>query len=295
MRRVVAIGNFDGVHLGHQHVLKRAQAIAQECDAQPTVLTFDPHPVRFFKPETPEFLLVPISRKAAVLREFGVDVVFRKFNAEFSKLSPREFVEVVLCGELEACVVLVGEGFRYGSGRKGDEESLRRDCTAFDIGVEVMSPMLWDGEVISSSRIRKMLVAGDLEGVGTLLGRPHTTYGNVVRGDGIGHTLGFPTANVDVSNCILPAEGIYATYLHEGGRRWQAATYVGTRPTFHGQDLRIEAYVLDEDKLELYGEDVGVEWIGRVRGDKEFGSADELVEQMKIDVENVRELLEATP
>lgn len=295
MKRVVAIGNFDGVHLGHQHVLRRAQAIAQERDAQPTVLTFDPHPVRFFKPETPEFLLVPTDRKASVLRDFGVEVVFRKFDAAFSKLSPLEFVRDILHRELEACVVLVGEGFRYGSGRKGDEATLRRDCAEFGISVEVMSPTLWEGEIISSSRIRKMLMAGDLDGVRTLLGRPHTTYGRVVHGDGIGHTLGFPTANVDVSNCILPAEGIYATYLHEGERRWPAATYVGTRPTFDGQDLRIEAYVLDEDNLELYGEDVGVEWIGRVRGDQGFDSADALIAQMEIDVENVRRLLEVTP
>lgn len=294
MQRAVAIGNFDGVHLGHQRVLMRTLELSEEHALLPTVLTFEPHPVKFFKPELPEFLLVSPEKKRETIQNFGVDVVFRKFDEAFSKLSPHEFVSDVLHKELNAKVVLVGDGFRYGSKRSGDVATLKRDCAEFGIDVEITEPVELHGEIVSSSRVRKAFRAGQIKDVTELMGRPHRTLGCVEHGDGIGHQLGFPTANVRVEGAILPAPGIYATYFYEGGRAWKAATYVGERPTFNGQDMRVESFVLDEDSLELYGEDVIVEWIDWIRGDKAFESAEALVEQMKIDVENARQALALT-
>lgn len=292
MKRVVAIGNFDGVHIGHQHVLRRVQEIATQQHARSAVLTFDPHPVRYFKPELPEFLLVSPANKVGVIQSFGIDdVVVHAFNEAFAGLSPVDFATKILSEELDACTVLVGAGFRYGSGRAGNVETLRADCAALGIELEVIQATEAQGDVVSSSRVRKALIAGDLPLVATLLGRPHQTFGTVIRGDGIGRTLGFPTANVHVSECILPPEGIYATYLHDGENTWKAATYVGTRPTFQGTDMRLEAFVLDVDGLQLYGENVRVEWIERVRGDAEFESSEALIAQMNVDVQNVRKVL----
>lgn len=293
MKRVVAIGNFDGVHIGHQQVLRRVCELAQASGVRGAVLTFDPHPVRYFEPTTPEFLLVPASHKVGVIQGFGIDdVIVQTFDEAFAGLSPGEFATKILSEKLNACTVLVGAGFQYGARRAGNVETLKQDCDALGIELEVVEPTLSGGEVVSSSRVRKALSAGDLTLVTQLMGRQHRTFGTVIRGDGIGRTLGFPTANVDVSGCILPPEGIYATYLHDGENTWKAATYVGTRPTFQGKEMRLEAFVLDVEGLQLYGENVSVEWVSRVRGDAEFESSEALVAQMNVDVENVHKALQ---
>jgi riboflavin kinase/FMN adenylyltransferase len=293
-RPVVAIGNFDGVHRGHQAVVRTAIERADALGVDTAVLTFEPHPVRFFRPEMPAFRLTTLEQKAERLEALGVDgVVPLDFDEEISNLSPEEFVENILHDGLRASAVLVGSDFRFGKGRAGDTAMLRELCAARDIEVIVIEQVLDDGDAISSSRIRQALAEGDLEMVTALLGRHYAIRGNVVSGEKNGRKFGFPTANIDPDNPLLPPDGIYASWLTDPEHgRLPAATYVGTRPTLDGEHRAVEAFCLDvEEPFDIYGHHVDLEFVESVRGDQKFESVDAMIEQMHRDVANVRGVL----
>lgn len=294
-RPVVAIGNFDGVHRGHAAVIARVVAEAESRGVDAAVLTFEPHPVRFFRPDVPEFRLTTLTQKAERLAELGVHaVVAATFDADIANLSPTEFVEHVLVAQLGASAVLVGLDFRFGKGRAGDVDELRRLGAARDLEVLTLEQVRIDGEPISSTRIREALGRGDLATVTRLLQRPYTVTGVVEGGDELGRTFGFPTANIAPHNPLLPPDGIYATRLwSEVHGEFVAATYVGTRPAVGGGDRVVEAFCLDAPAdLHLYGETVELLFEHRVREDMDFDSHDGLIAQMHDDVARVRELLQ---
>jgi riboflavin kinase / FMN adenylyltransferase len=300
-RTVVTVGNFDGVHLGHQHVLREARSVAAGLGGLPLVaVTFDPHPITVLRPEHAPQSLTTIETRAALLRAAGADdVLVVPFSREVAAWSPERFVVDVLVATLHARAVVVGANFRFGAKAAGDVSTLERlgrehDFTAEGIALDG-GPQVW-----SSTYVRNCLLAGDVEGAAEALGRPFTTRGTVVEGDRRGRDLGFPTANVPTQRGLaVPADGVYAGWLHRvdaaDDEGMPAAISVGTNPTFSGdRERRVEAYVLDRDDLDLYDVPVEVSFVARIRGMLRFDSVDDLVKRMHDDVERTRNLLDTT-
>jgi riboflavin kinase / FMN adenylyltransferase len=274
--RRVAVGTFDGVHLGHREVIAGAD----------TVLTFDPHPSAVVSKHGPPPLLTTLERKAELIASLGVDeLVVIPFDGAFAQRSAQSFIDDVLVGTLGAQHVSVGENFRFGHRAQGDPELLAADGR---FGVRVVELQEIDGEVVSSSHIRGLILGGALEYADKLLGAPFQITGPVVHGDKRGRTLGFPTANlIPPDGFVVPGHGVYAACA--GGN--PAAVNVGVRPQFQtGRGELIEAFLLDFDG-DLYGQQLPIRFLKRLRGERRFPSVDALVEQMTQDVEQVRALL----
>jgi riboflavin kinase / FMN adenylyltransferase len=281
--RRVAVGTFDGVHLGHREVIA----------GMDTVLTFDPHPVSVVAPHAAPRLLTSLERKAELVGDLGVtELVVIPFDREFAGRSARAFVDDVLVGALRATEVSVGENFRFGHKAQGDPALLEADGR---FAARVVPLLEVDGEIVSSSHIRGLVLGGALEYAGELLGAPFTVDGPVVHGDARGRTLGYPTANLlPHDGHVLPAHGVYACRARTADGAWHvAATNVGVRPQFvTGRGELIEAHLLDLD-ADLYGSVLRVEFHKRLRGEKRFQSVDALVAQMQRDCDEARALLTA--
>ena len=293
---VVAIGNFDGVHLGHREVLAAARALRP--GAPLVAVTFWPHPMVVLRPDAPPELLCDLSERIDLLRHAGADEVrVVEFSRRIADWSPQEFVEHVLA-PLHPATVVVGENFRFGHRALGTVETLRElGAGTFDV---VALPLVSDVTALSSTRVRHSLAAGDVEAAAAVLGRPFRYTGIVVMGDQRGRTLGYPTANLTVpQGHACPADGVYAGWLtcleNADAAPMPAAISVGTNPTFDGVERRVETYVLDRTDLELYGCRIGVDFITRLRGQVKFDSLDDLIVQMDADVAAARAVLGATP
>ena len=291
----VVIGNFDGVHLGHQHVVREARAAADAEGLRVVAVTFDPHPMSVLRPEHAPTSLTDIETRARLLDDAGVDdVLALPFDRLVAAWSPEEFAERVLAGALHAAVVVVGANFRYGVRASGDVATLT--ASGERLGFRAVGVALDGGpQVWSSTYIRTCLAAGDVAGAAQALGRPFVVRGLVVRGDRRGHELGYPTANVPTRTLVAaPADGVYAGWLRrlDTGERYPAAISVGTNPTFEGvRERRVESYVLDRDDLELYDVEVEVSFVDRIRGMVRFDGVDALVEQMGTDVAQAHDIL----
>jgi riboflavin kinase/FMN adenylyltransferase len=288
-RNVVAIGVFDGVHRGHQLLVRRAVTAARERSARAVVVTFDPHPTTVTHPDAVPQMLTTIERRVQLLRDCGADdVVVLPFTRELSKLSPQEFVDQILTDQLQVVHIVVGIGWRFGHKASGDIALLRR----LGVSVDAVDLMHDDADVVSSTWVRRRLVEGDVAAAARVLGRPHLVEGPVVHGDKRGRELGYPTANLLLpATLAIPADGVYAGYLsRDDGQRMPAAVSVGTNPTFDGVVRRVEAYVLDVD-IDLYDQHVVVEFAANLRGMVKFDSVDDLVQQMGRDVDQTREVL----
>ena len=295
-RTVVVIGNFDGVHRGHQRVIGRAREVADDRGQPLVAVTFDPHPMAVLRPEHAPVMLTTLETRAALLAEAGVDhLLALPFDLEMAAWSPQRFIDDVLVDRLHVSSVVVGGNFRFGSRAAGDVALLRQVGADRDFDAEGITldggPMVW-----SSTYVRTCLAAGDVAGAAEALGRPFSVRGTVVEGDRRGRDLGYPTANVPTgSSTAAPADGVYAGWLRrlDTGESLPAAISVGTNPTFDGhRDRRVESYVLDRDDLDLYGVEVEVAFVDRLRGMVAFDSVDALVEQMADDVVRARRLLE---
>ncbi|WP_116026835.1 bifunctional riboflavin kinase/FAD synthetase [Thermomonospora umbrina] len=296
-RSVITIGVFDGVHRGHQRIVGAAAELARERGLRSVVITFDPHPDEVVRPGTHPPLLSSTRRRAELLAELGTDVVILlPFTLELSRMGPDEFVQSVLVDRLHAAHVIVGEDFRFGHKAKGDVALLRELGEKYDFTAEGV-PLVADGGTISSTHIRERLAVGDVAAAAESLGRPHRVEGVVVRGHQRGRALGFPTANLEtMQHVAIPADGVYAGHLicdsdRYPAFRWPAAISIGTNPTFEGEGERtVEAYALDRDDLDLYGEHMAVDFAVRIRDTLKFDSVEALVEEMRRDVDRAREL-----
>ena len=290
-RTVVVIGNFDGVHLGHQHVARRGRELADARGLTLIAVTFDPHPIAVLRPEHAPQQLTGIDQRCQLLAEAGVDdVLVLPFSREIAAWSPDEFIDRVLVSGLHCAAVVVGANFRFGSRAAGDVATLIAHG-GFDVDGVVLDggPQVW-----SSTYVRTCLAAGDVEGAAEALGRPYAVLGPVTRGDQRGRELGYPTANVAIAGQAAPADGVYAGWLlrRDTRERFPAAISVGTNPTFAGErERRVEAYVLDRDDLDLYDVEVEVSFVARIRGMVAFDGIEPLLKAMAVDVEQARAIL----
>lgn len=296
-RSVVTIGVFDGVHRGHQQIIKDAVSRAADAGLASVLVTFEPHPSSVVRPGTYPALLTPQARKAELVAELGVDgMCVLPFTAELSRLAPKEFVHDILVDGLHAAEVVVGANFRYGHKAAGDGESLARSGQEFGFGARTVPMVASAGTTFSSTYVRACIAAGDVTAAAAALGRDHRVEGIVVRGDRRGRELGYPTANLEpVPHSAVPDDGIYAGRLIRGrGAKttsWPAAISIGTNPTFDGQALSVEAFVLDFDE-DLYGEHVGFEFVQRLRGTERFESREALVAAIDEDVRRTRDIFD---
>jgi riboflavin kinase/FMN adenylyltransferase len=303
-RSVVAIGKFDGVHSGHRAVLDRARVDAATGGARVVAVTFDRNPLAFLRPELCPPDLIGVHQKIQLLAETGIDAALvLRFDENLATLSAREFVERVLVDALKVRTVLVGSDFRFGRGGAGNPDVLRElgEELGFDVDVVDDVRAIDAGRRVSSTWVREALAAGDVETAAKLLGRPASVWGEVVHGLKRGRALGFPTANLSPElEGFVPADGVYAGWLiDEGssdglrrGERYPAAISIGLNPTFDDVPVRqVEAYVLDETDLDLYGRDVEIQFVSRIRGMAAFEGVDALVAQIGDDVERVRTAL----
>lgn len=292
---VAVIGNFDGVHLGHQHVVRRALEVAAELGVdRVVVVTFDPHPIAVLRPDHAPVTLTTVDERLRLLGGLGIDAALVvPFNRDVAAWTPTEFVDRILVDALHVRGVVVGANFRFGNRAAGDVATLvelgrERGFVAEGIALDG-GPQVW-----SSTYVRHCLAAGDVEGAAEALGRPVSVRGVVTQGDQRGRELGYPTANVPTRGGAAPADGVYAGRLLrlDTGEELPAAISVGTNPTFEGERYRrVEAYVLDRDDLELYGIEVVVTFVAHLRGMTRFDGVDALLEQMAADVERTREVL----
>ena len=293
---VVTIGNFDGVHLGHRHVLREARRVAERRGGLAVVaVTFDPHPMTVIRPDKAPQPLTSIADRTALLTAAGADAVLvLRFTPELAEVQAADFAETVVYGGLRAAAVVVGENFRFGHRALGDVALLRELGAAH--GADVLGLPLdgAGGRTWSSTYVRQALADGDVAAAAEALGRPFSLHGRVVKGAQRGRQLGYPTANVPVSSSrtAVPADGVYAGWLRRldavDAPVWPAAISVGTNPTFHETDRRVESYVLDRTDLELYGEQVALEFAQRLRATERFDSVEALLVQMSADVATAR-------
>jgi riboflavin kinase/FMN adenylyltransferase len=285
---VLAIGSFDGVHLGHQQVLSRVKELAAETGSRSTVITFEPHPRCVLEPARCPKSITTIEEKLGLLHELGIDDgIVLKFTPQVAQLSAEEFI-AALGASMRIRSVVCGPDFAFGNRRKGNPEWLRRH----GVQVEVAEPYSLDGEELHSSTIRRRLGEGDVPGANRLLGRPFVLRGTVEHGAEVGRGLGFPTANLAVQlNKLVPVPGIYAVRVKSTFGRHLGALNIGYRPTFGGDRLTIEVFLLDFDG-DLYGSQLDVSFVARLRDEKKFDNAEELAEAIARDVAETRRLLE---
>ena len=289
-RGALAIGNFDGVHLGHARIVERLVAKARLVGGPAVVFTFDPHPVQILRPQFAPPPLTQTDRKAQLLARWGVDAVIAyPTDAAFLARTARQFLDEIVCTRLEARALVEGASFFFGHDRQGNIDVLRRFCAEAGIELEVVEPVVFEGEAVSSSRIRALLARGEVARTRQMLTEPYRIRGMVVHGAGRGAALGFPTANLTDVQTLLPAQGIYAGRAAADGSIWPAAISLGPNPTFDEGGLKIEAHLIDY-RGTLYDRPLEVDFLARLRGVQKFSSVDRLVAQMEQDVSQVRGL-----
>jgi len=306
-RSVVTIGNFDGVHRGHRSVLGAMVADARRLDSTSVAVTFDPHPAVLHRPESAPPLITGLADRLELLAETGLDAALVvHYTREFAAQEPEEFVRRYLVDALHAAVVVIGRDVRFGRGNSGDLRTMVELGKQHGFEVQVISDVHGGPDPVrrwSSTWVRELLAVGDVGGAAEILGRPHRVRGVVVRADARGRELGFPTANLGpAAQGMIPADGVYAGWMRRVGHPSDApdgylpvAISIGTNPTFDGHERRVEAHVPDRSDLELYGEEVVVEFVAMLRPTWKFDSVDALVAQMRVDVEETNARLAGGP
>jgi riboflavin kinase/FMN adenylyltransferase len=280
----VAIGNFDGVHLGHRRLVERLIEHARNVGGPAVVFTFDPHPARLLRPAEAPPPLTWSERKAALLAELGVHAMIAyPTDEKLLALSPKEFFETVVCGQLRARAVVEGPNFRFGCNRKGDIHQLESFCRKAEVELEIVPPLTVDGQYVSSSRVRESIRSGDVDAARDMLTQPYRIRGLVTHGARRGATLGFPTANVEAVDTLLPAPGVYAGRAWTAGVRWPAAIHIGPNLTFGEQTVKVEVHLIGYQNS-LYGEPLEVDFLSRLRDIRPFATVEELKSQLARDI-----------
>lgn len=289
--QIVIIGNFDGLHLGHQTLIDCAKSIAQEHNKQVVLLTFEPHPRRLFRPDDPPFRITPFGIKTEKLAQFGIDILISlPFDWAFASQSAEDFINHILIDALDAHTVIIGEDFCFGQMRKGTPEMIKNK----GLRVHTQSPALSkEGDKYSSSKVRQLLREGKIQQANEILGWDWEIIGKVVKGDQRGRELGYPTANVPLNNTLHPAYGIYACLVQiEDEEEWlPAATNIGIRPMFELQIGQVEAHILEGFDRDIYGKKLRIRPVEKIRVEAKFDSLEALCAQMKKDCVKTLEIL----
>ena len=280
----LTIGNFDGVHLGHRELLRRTVDHARELGSLAVVLTFSPHPIRFFSPAARFYEITTLEEKAARMEELGIDaLVVESFTGDVGEMGPEEFARTVIHERMRARLVTVGYDFTFGKNRTGSPPMLARIGRELGFSVDIVPPVLRGGAIVSSSRIRELLLAGRVKEAEELLCGPFKLSGRVIRGASRGRKLGFPTANIQTEQELLPLPGVYVVDAEAGGAARRGVANIGFNPTFGENSLGVEVHLLDFDG-DLYGRDMTVWLRDRIRDERKFKTAEELVRQIEKDV-----------
>lgn len=288
---VVALGNFDGVHIGHQMIFRRVAEIASRHNGTGLAFTFQPHPLKVINPDTAPPLLTTFRKKMALIEQCGLDLVIcARFNRRLADHQPRDFTVKYLVEALGVREVVVGFDYAFGRGREGTIQYLKKMGTEFDFQVHVIEQVKIGGHGVSSSYVRDLLEAGEVEKAAVFLGRPYSLQGPVVHGYKTGRSIGFPTANLDTSRVQIPATGVYAVQARYRTRTFDGVANIGYNPTFNRDRLSVEVHIFDFDE-QIYGRHVELAFIGRIRGEQSFASAELLVEQIRCDIETARSIL----
>ncbi len=301
---VVTLGNFDGVHLGHQRIIERVKKQASKIYGEGVVITFEPHPLKVLAPEKFLPLLTPFKKKMMLIQKSGIETVLCiKFSLAFSEISPSEFIKSFLVEKVKAKEVIVGYNYRFGKGQSGNIQTLKDAGKVFDFKVGVVEPLKVEQTIVSSSKIRDLIQRGDVEEASKLLGRDYPIIGRVVQGAKRGHTLGFPTANLETSDELYPKAGVYAVAVEWHQQRFKGLANVGFNPTFlpdqngKGKSASLEVYILNFNR-DIYGQDIQVDFKTRIRDEIRFKSSSLLIEQIRKDIqwaqENVFQKSEST-
>ena len=287
---VATIGNFDGLHLGHQAIISQLKEIARQHDLPTVVIIFEPQPQEYFSPENAPARLTRFREKVEELSRLGVDrLVCLKFDEELANLSAKEFVERLLIDGLDIRHLVVGDDFRFGKNRQGDYSTLENMADEFGYQLDHTNTCLSEGQRISSTRIRQALANDDLKLASQLLGRGYAISGRVVHGDKRGRKLGFATANMELHRLHSPITGVYVTCVHGiNDKIYPAVTSIGTRPMFDGEGMRLETHILDIDET-LYAKHIRVEFLQKLRPESKFPDINELKKAIKTDIENARQ------
>jgi len=282
---VATLGNFDGVHRGHQSLFRQVQERARQLRGTSMVLTFDPHPQKILHPEQAFYLINHREEKQEIIRQCGIDVLIcMAFTREFAAQDPEEFVRQVLVGKLHIREMFVGYDSRFGQGKKGSPEMLKSLGERYGFRTIMIPPVAHHGFVVSSTKIRQLIRQGQVEQAAQLLNRPYTIDGSVVLGSQRGsHLLGYPTANIDVMHELIPKNGVYICYVRWNGHRYPAVVNIGSNPTFDAHAITVEAHLLDFHH-DLYGEQISARFLKRIRDEMTFPNPQSLAEQIGHDV-----------
>jgi riboflavin kinase/FMN adenylyltransferase len=285
---VLTIGNYDGLHLGHRRIIGKIQEKACDLNGTSMLMTFHPHPLTILRPDKCIGLITPLHVKKRLIEEAGIDVlIIIPFTDDFRHITPEAFVDNLLVKKLGIKGLIVGYDFKFGKEGKGNVEYLAVHSTEYGFFFEIQGAITFDGEKVGSNRIRKMIQEGDVGKAALHLDRPYMIEGTVVKGEGRGRTIGFPTINLKTEFPLIPKRGVYITDVDVGGKRYPAVTNIGYNPTFDGQSLTIETYILDFSG-DLYNRNIALYFLERIRDEAKFGSVDELRERIWKDIEIAR-------
>ena len=288
---IITLGKFDGVHKGHQKVLRAVKDRAAKLKFPSVVYTFEPHPLKIVAPHKSPLLLTTLKEKIELIKASGIDyLILARFTKEFAAQHPREFVSDILVKQLAVKEVLVGHDYAFGKGKKGTIEYLKKLGQEFGFKVYIIPAYKKRGFIVSSSKIREYIQNGKMKEAARFLGRPYTISGKVIKGRNIGKHLGFPTANIEIHNELIPKDGIYAVLALLGNKIYKGAVNIGIAPTFHTNKRAVEAHIINF-KQNIYGKKLKIEFIQRLRGEKTFKSVEGLASQITRDVEKVKKIL----
>ncbi len=294
---VLTIGTFDGVHKGHQKIIQRINEIARQHNGESVVLTFHPHPRTVLHPEDPSLKLInTLEERIELLDQYGINyLLLSTFSREFSQLTPEEYIADCLIRKIHPKTIVIGYDHRFGKDRAGDIRLMKKYAGTYGYRVEEIPAQVVDDMRVSSTKIRKAILAGEISRANDLLGHYFTLRGKVIEGNKVGKELGFPTANlfVEDKNKIIPGIGIYAVYVRYAGKRYKGMLYIGYRPTFSGTEKTIEVNIFNLDGR-LYGQELIIDFVAKTRDDKRFSSREELAEQLARDKEDALRVLGTT-
>ncbi len=289
---VVTLGNFDGLHLGHQKIFERVKTEASRMGGESVVITFEPHPLKVLSPKSCPPFLTPFRRKILLIEQSGMDVLLCiEFTKTFSEMSPSDFVKNILIEKVGAQKVIVGFNYHFGKNNKGNPQILKQIGSLFNLQVEIIDSLIIEGTTVSSSKIRELIKNGQVEKASKLLGRHYSILGKVIEGAKRGHLLGFPTANLEISEELTPLPGVYAVEVLWKRQSFKGVANVGWNPTFQTEGegkISSEVYILDFDE-DIYGEEIQIDFVRRIRDEARFDSIAQLITRIQKDIEWAQE------